>query len=393
MPSKIGVITYHHIINPGAVLQAYSVAKIFANKFPLAKVEIVDYRPLSTELRDLKFSFLSVKDIGTLWRRISRYFRFKNFIKKTLPLSSDRLTTDKYEVISRHLDGRYDLLVVGSDEIWKIEKGRFVRPFPNIYFLADSLGANQVSFAASANSLKFRSLPPKEREWITDRLSKFDLIGVRDHHTIDMMKYLMVDQSVDVIKVPDPTFYLEISEDIRIKTHRRLELLGVDFNRRLLGITFLDERISGPIFDSLKKQGYQIIALTVYHPHADVNLLGAIDPFEWATVFGFLDFCLTNLFHGTIFSLKSAIPFLSFDFGTSSNYQSKLSCLLDDFSMQDRLIRVTDGPFDDGFIEAKIVTVCKRNDKAAIQGMLVRRKQEISSFMGRVESMLERREK
>ena len=42
---KIGLLTYHHVINIGSILQTYCGYKLLQGMFPKAVVEIIDYVP------------------------------------------------------------------------------------------------------------------------------------------------------------------------------------------------------------------------------------------------------------------------------------------------------------------------------------------------------------
>ena len=56
-----------------------------------------------------------------------------------------------------------------------------------------------------------------------------------------------------------------------------------------------------------------------------------LNPFEWAGVFSYGSFLVTDYFHGTILGLKNGIPVLSIDsskYGTSGEYESKACDLL-----------------------------------------------------------------
>ena len=78
------------------------------------------------------------------------------------------------------------------------------------------------------------------------------------------------------------------------------------------------------------------MAVTSYNPWADVNRLN-IDPFQWIRLYDQVEFCVTDRFHGAVFSILRDVPFLAFE--TSDNPRSnKLHDLLADFNLLSRLV-------------------------------------------------------
>lgn len=324
---KVGILTYHYVINEGAILQAHSLSVALRKYFD--NVEIIDYRPRRTEIMYLLKYIVSKNPIVSF----QRYFRSKIFIRDELPLSKRKLTTDNYDKALGFLKGRYDLIVVGSDEVWKIS---CLRPFPNIYWLSPKLDCKKIAFAVSANTLNYHKLTTKEKNWIKDSLESFHFIGVRDRHTFDFVKSLGIKNVDKLIEVPDPTFVYQIKN-----THVKEYLIksGIDLEKPVLGILLSDEKLGTEFIRHYRIKGYQVIALSSFNRHADVNLIGKLDPFEWAEVFKYFTFCVTDRFHGTIFCLKNKRPFISIDH--SKRYltlESKIYSLLRDFSLLDNYI-------------------------------------------------------
>ena len=121
MDKKIGILTYHDSDNYGSVLQAYALSHYITSLG--AKCEIIDYR------KD------AVKKLYNIWKRpttrnaiLTDVFQtpyytklkkhkenFENFRKNYLPLSNT-----KYVQPDDLKNSRYDLYIVGSDQVWNI---------------------------------------------------------------------------------------------------------------------------------------------------------------------------------------------------------------------------------------------------------------------------------
>lgn len=391
MPKRIGILTYHHVINEGAVLQAYSLSRRLADYFKNDHVEIVDYRPLSIEIRDLRDTLFGVKHPKKIYERVLRYFKFRNFINNQLNLSSEKLITDNYEKVVKFLKDKYDLLIVGSDEIWKVQEGSCVRPFPNIYWLSNKLECKKVAYAASANSLIYRNLSEDKKAWIKKQLSNFDIIGARDDHTMDILTKYEIAPNVKLDKVPDPTFMLSLSQETIAETKVFLESLGVDFNKKLFGITFHEKSINKELFDLYKSQGFQILALSYHNPNADINLAGKLTPIQWAATFTFLSMCFTQLFHGSIFCLKSKIPFLSFDYVVGKGYDTKIHCLLKDFEMLKHYIPFSTKKINNQELIKKVSEVRSQFDAIHVDTKLELMRKKSQQYIEKIGSCLDDR--
>ena len=382
---RLGILTYHHVINDGALLQAYCLSQRLKKHFPDYAVEIIDYRPLSIEIRDFLIAFHPFQDFRALFEKARRYRNLRCFMKNRLPLSQKRKVTDHYSSGIHFLKNNYDAVVVGSDEVWKIEKGHFVRTFPNPYWLSKDLSCKKIAYAASAHKLAAQDLKPEQTAWIKDQIRHFDLIGVRDRHTRQFIEGLGLPHSEPLWKLPDPAFGSEIPEQpVREKAKR----LGVDFTKPLLAITFNEKRIKKDFFSYFKKQGYQMIALTAFNPYADVQLAGKLNPFEWASLFQHLKLCLTHLYHGTILSLKNGVPVLGFDYSNDLRYESKMRDLFGDFDLLDFHIPAQPENFETGFLIQKIQNALAQHHPAAITKKIAAMNQETESFLDRMRQHL-----
>lgn len=327
---KIRILTYHHVTNNGAVLQAYSLCNALEKKFNNYDVKILDYKSREVEIGELLKIFKFYRKVPFL--NFLRYFKFKKFIEKNLRLDKSVHRFQGYNKIIEFLNSQnYDMLVVGSDAIWKIAESSLLPKFPNVYWLSNQISAKKIAYAASAYQSDV-NLVNKYKGAIRDCLNAFNLIGVRDEFTIDLVKNCNINNDIPVLKIPDPTFLYEIK---KTNVDKILINLGIDLDKPVLGILIYDrEKFSKSVRDNFKSKGYQIIALSMYNPYADLNLGHLLDPFEWAEIFKYLTFCITDRFHGTIFCLKNKTPFTCIEpTPLKSTNESKLYSLLNDFNM------------------------------------------------------------
>lgn len=326
MKKKIGILTFHYAINEGAVLQAYSLAQNCQKLFPDAKVEIIDYRSLNAEKLYCRYACIS-RNFKSLPSTIRHYKRIRRFAKKELPLSEKKFISDDYIKAKEFIKGqKYDVIFVGSDEIWKIGKMATGRLFPNVYWLGKDIKCVKFAFAASANRMPYKELTVEQKETIRDSLNDFEYIFVRDTHTLEMVKYLGSYDSQKVSIAPDPTFMLDMPS---LDLEKKLTILGFDWNKPRVAFVLSAKDLVTKSAKYFKRKGYQTIALSTYINDVDINLCGKLDVFEWANVFRYFSFCVTSRFHPIIFSLRHGTPFLAVDYNEFyRRYDSKSKSLL-----------------------------------------------------------------
>ena len=388
MSRRIGLLTFHSAFNEGAVLQATALFTALQKRFPKDRVEFIDYRPPYYEKSYWYYLVYSTKNPVTVLRRAARVRRIWRFLLRTSNISRRKLITSDYDTCVAWLKGEYDAIVVGSDEIWKTEFGV---TFPNIYWLSERLECRKAAYAASANKLRYHELSPDERNWMQRQLRTFGFVGVRDNHTLDMVRDIGGVDSSRLAKVPDPTFFMyqaPTNADARVKDV--LTRKGIDLTRPILGITFVVPNINRELLKHFKDQGYQTVGMTQDNPDVDVNLVGYFDPLEWSLVYRHFSLCLTNLFHGTIFCLQGAVPFLSFDYSSALNgeYETKLKCLLDEFQLSDRYVAAEGVDISLDQVLSMSSTVLRTHDASAIRRSVEQTQQRAEAGLDRVAASL-----
>lgn len=382
---RLGILTYHYAINDGAVLQAYTLLRALASCMEQTKVEIIDYRPFNSELKNLKEALIS-KKLNTIPSKIRRYVNFSSFVKKRLALSKKRVISNDYRKISARIEGGYDAIIVGSDEIWKVERGSLARPFPNIYWLPQVRGPVKIAFAASANKLKYRELKREQRSWMKDALEEFDLLGVRDKHTAEFLKYVGISDASRITIVPDPTFAFDLEDKMM---ESRLEKLGVDFKRPRAAVLLTDKKVSREICGYLKSEGYQVSAFSYFNEHADINFYAKLNPEEWAQAFRYFNVCVSDRFHGIIFSLKNKIPVMALDdICDYKEYENKNASLMSEFGLSKYYRDVRKDGFDLRHFKETLKGAIQYAEYSKIRVKLLEKRIDCLSFIEKMRHLI-----
>ncbi len=282
---RIGILTFHTTANFGATLQCYALFRHLSAAGH--EVEVLNYAPPAV------FEFYK-KDLfrgpGHSWRNIGRVLRFYLFVKRRLRLSGPALP--KSEDL-RSLSGRHDLLVVGSDEVWKVEPP--LRPLDPAFYLdfADPSRTRLVSYAASSST---RTDLREVADVARPLLARFHARSVRDRHTADMVAALGFERPAEVL---DPTFLWDFSAE------SAQALVEGDY-LALYGV--LDRRQTKEIRALADKLGLRLVSVGARNRAADRSVLD-IGPLEWMRVMRHARYIVTDYFHGAAFAMHFRVPF------------------------------------------------------------------------------------
>jgi exopolysaccharide biosynthesis predicted pyruvyltransferase EpsI len=188
------------------------------------------------------------------------------------------------------------------------------------------MNCRKVSFAASANRSNFERINTVQKQILGRLIESFDVVSVRDRFTKDIIEKHA--SAKNIWQIPDPTFYLSIPET---KVQEILSKSGITPERPFILVLQSDNEINRLIREYCDQKGVFMIATEDINRYANLNMTYNLSVFEWADIFRFASFCVTDRYHGTIFSLKAGTPFLSMD--SSGTGRSKIYSLLADIGM------------------------------------------------------------
>lgn len=312
---KIGILSMQRIINFGSFLQAYALSDIVRSLGN--EVEFVDFKvePCAVEPEIP----LSVDSVPESRKKAVKYIlkAHENFNKNILP---------DINVTTRNENAKVDTLLIGSDEIFNC-----LQKNPVVGYSLEMFGKNAnvdkiISYAASCGDTTYeRICKHNKQKEISELLNKFSAISVRDENSREF-----VEKSSDIkpINHLDPVLIYDF-KDVEIDTanlENYIIAYAYDFN--------FSEEEANYIKEFAKKHNKKILSFSIcYQDFADIVV--DIHPFEIFSYFRKADFVITNTFHGTIFSIKTHTPFVSF----TRNYNTqKLGDLIERLEFQDRRI-------------------------------------------------------
>ena len=196
---KIGILTFHHSRNYGAVLQAYGLKEVLCKLNH--QVNVIDYRNKAIDKRKRLFTLerLINNPLRFIKQFLNIYISYKkrkdNFIrfeKKELNLT-DRIFQPK-----DILESDYDAIIIGSDQVWSpiITDG----PDPVYWGAFHPKDALLIAYAVSSNRIE--TLETKDFVDVCEWLERFDSISVRESRLKD---YVETHSSKKAELVIDPT--------------------------------------------------------------------------------------------------------------------------------------------------------------------------------------------
>ena len=350
---KIALITYQYGYNEGTLLQAYATARLLRERLAEAIVDVIDWRHPLKE----KITFPRPRN--------AREKSLREFFETHLENRGRIIRSDHPNPVFKEVSRNYHLVVVGSDEVWRLDY-QWVRrfglkchkqtnpwapPFPNIYWPnSKDLGIPCVSFASSISEMNQVALIPKPHlEKIRAALSEFNLISVRDTRSRDFIKSIV--EGIEPCWLPDPTFSLPNStadQLTNLRTRLNLQAAGTGQKIALVNchvpVSSLRDVVS-----SCKKMGYLVIGMSHHIDDADMNLSEiAVGPFDWAALPALADLLITDRFHGAVFALKNNVPVVALDHRNQiSGSESKIKDLLSRFELLDYWFPVNAGKVAD----------------------------------------------
>ncbi len=331
---KIGILTLELVSNYGGVLQAYALYHT---------LEKMGHEPCLISTRKLKEPNLKKRIKWFVSRSIERIFPLyisyqtskdgsrKNFIR----FINEKLPNKIYPTDMKQLNGEFDALVVGSDQVWRPPFSRDVR----MYFLDFAQDFEHVKRIAYAASFGLPDL--KDDEWhegyvaeCASLLKKFDAVSVRENDAVDICKdrfgYDNAEWVLDPTMLLAPTDYLqEIPETTKGK-----------FVNYILDMDSVKSEVIDTIEKSLgTKTTYLKDEIEVSHRRPRRFMQHrAIE--SWLSEIASADFVFTDSFHGCVFCIIFSKPFAVRLNVLRGN--ARFNSLLHLYGLQDRMVKTAE---------------------------------------------------
>ena len=282
---KIRTITFHSVLNYGAIIQTYALVKYLRNIGHDAR--LLNYQPFYFIKQVYRPAFGFIKT----FQKIKKIIKFNNFRKQFIPQTNLHISFNSLQKI------KADLFICGSDQIWN----RIVtnNNIDKNYFIDFATPSSRIAYAASSGHFKLDSK-------YNNLLKEFHAIGVREDSLKQNIKEINAELSVQTVL--DPCLLLDNYDDV-------LSAERVPEGRFILSYC-VGSGDTVKNFESVLNELTRHSTLPIYHigshksKQTDFNLLD-LSPSEWLGFFKYADFIVTSSFHGLAMSIKFRRNFIT----------------------------------------------------------------------------------
>ena len=321
---KIGILTYHRSHNYGALLQAIALRKVLTEMGH--QVTYIDYWPAYHRHMYALFSFSKMNDQATIK---SKYRYCKNCIlyysiRKKRIESFESFIKRYISPFTSSLKDNYDIIVHGSDQIWRIQYE--IHKYNPFYFGSHNISAKKkISYAASMGSLPNNE---KDKQQLRKLVSNLDDISVREK---DLKGMLMNMGYTQISHDLDPTMLLT---SVQWK-----EIINCSISPSDKYAVFYQIKNSFDIAqlkNVCKDSGLKLITIcSNANGYETDSVIRTANPMSFLSLIAGAEFVFTSSFHGLVFSLLFHKPFYASFSSNTERAESLLSLL----SLSDRLLK------------------------------------------------------
>lgn len=294
---KIGIITFHHGNNYGAIMQAYGL-QCYLEKLG-HEVEFIDYQPRE-EKHILKKGLRCILSIMQLRGGSWENCRYNHKFRQLLHVGKDRYTTPEQIKKDPPL---YDCYITGSDQVWTPQfSGAYLEPAYFLHFVKDA--SKKKSYAASMGQCEIST---QNRLKVKEYLSDFEHISVRETKTKNVLQSILpqknIFQTIDPALLAGSDVFEAVCAPISESSEQYI-------------CAYVLHKFEGEhkrILDYLQqKEGLPIIR--VRNPESCILLNGGINRFvspeQWISYLKDAKIVVCGSFHALAFSLMFHKPFI-----------------------------------------------------------------------------------
>lgn len=324
---KIGILTFHRAHNYGAVLQCYALQQYLIQEG--YDVYVIDYnnkqlwsyyswrdRGLEKNIKKnaIKFPIRLFRYIKRRKKQILRYYKFVHFQEHKLRLS------DKKSI----LKFPYDLILIGSDQIWNTSITHGFDP----YYWGTFEKPSSTKVATYAASL--RGVWEETRHKIIhDALKNLDGISVRESAIGKYVTKLFPD--LNVFHVPDPVLLLSPMQWKVLAKKPKTDCSYAFFYQ-----AETSESVYNTASEIALQQGLPLYVLSADQWAVNSKECHSASPFEFLGWILNAKLVITSSFHALAFCILFQKDFYAVNLPTGQDERLRSICSI--FGVEDRLI-------------------------------------------------------
>ena len=343
---KVGILTILNVNNYGAELQCCALyrklqqlgydAEVVNYLFGIHPEHVFDgeKRTVPIPLKQLiKVKLLPVvQNMFCMFHQKNKRLRNKRFDE--FHAKYNHLTSTVYPSVKSLYEAKfnYDVLCIGSDQVWNYMKGYSLEPF---FACFDKNNTKKITYASS---IGLSSLSVEAEQVFKKELTNFAYISVREQQASEILEKLL-NRKIDVVL--DPTLILNKQEWIEVAKYdmcpkEKYLLVYIVTIKPCDYVLTLARHIA-------KQRNLKIVRICrdAYPEHSgsDVEEILTAGPSDFVGLFSKAEFVVTNSFHGTVFSINFSKPFYSV-IKSHHSTNSRLTSILKKLGLEDRIVPV-----------------------------------------------------
>jgi hypothetical protein len=296
---KIGIYTIHSAYNYGAMLQALATQKALeklGHQAEFANLYSIDQeKGNESKLISLNSKLLLTYLYARLNPKIQKKFKcFKEF-RSLMNLSKRYYSID--EIYAN--PPKYDVHLVGSDQVWNLENG-FEK---QAYYFLGFLKSNEIKISY-ASSFGTSEIPAGCKTKLKVLLSDFKAISTREKEGVRIINDSANLQSKHVL---DPTFLLSSNEWDAVSIEPKIK---EDY---VLCYGFDGSEKSKEMIDSIKKRlelPIVVISVSLFFPFKVDHFIHEVGPSEFLGLVKNAKFICTSSYHGMALAINYRKSFI-----------------------------------------------------------------------------------
>ena len=319
---NIGILSMQHVRNYGSFLQAYALKTTLESMGHQCEfVDIEHGVPLPGLERNMKYL------VGMAFKRYFNWSAIESFVGR---LKYTKIYREKFDNeylvelgINKHTFSEYDLVVIGSDEVFNFNQ-RTAYGFTTQLYGNVKNAKKVVSYAGSFGTTTIDVVDKfGVREILANTMRRMAAISVRDDNSYNVVKSLLGKEPSYNI---DPVLMFDYQK-YAVSPKEKDYIVVYSYPNRIKG----KEEINA-IKSFAKEKGKKLISICFYFPWCDKTVIP--HPFE---VLGYMknaDYVITDTFHGCVMSIKFNKQFLAL---VRDSNRQKMSSLLNQFGLDNSM--------------------------------------------------------
>ncbi len=312
---NIGILTlpFHH--NYGGIMQAIALESVLCQ---------MGHSVVFIDRGKDKATDGIVSRMYNMFCRNVLYVKQFEFVRKYISLT-DYITSPKQLV---DVAKKFDAVVVGSDQVWRME---FIKKVEKNYFfdfVAD--GCKRIVYGASFGKNIWECSDRKLNEEISMLVKKINAISVRESDGVDIVKKQW---GIDATQVLDPTMLLDKNFYTQFYNSAQKRKAGIfcyfinNDNKVKNALDVFASKNNVDLFYVKEKRYAKIYKF-------DFSVYPS--PEKWVQAFSTADAVITDSFHGVAFSIIHRLPFVVLEH--TKGGISRIKSILLRYHLNDRLV-------------------------------------------------------